>query len=119
MKPSSSLKITYPTAFHFKEERVLAAHPPSCHPRRVFGCPESERKGEKARKNGKERKAESFSPILLLSQNLSLITVQELIYCPIQEKLQKEPKSKVITRDKCDAPNPEGLLTTRQPEEYS
>ena len=33
-----------PSAFSFKEERILAAHPPSCHPRRVFGCPESERK---------------------------------------------------------------------------
>ena len=36
---------------------VLAAHPPSCHPRRVFGCPESERKGEKARENRKQRES--------------------------------------------------------------
>ena len=40
----------------FKEKRVLAAHPPSCHPRRVFGCPESAKKmrekGEKVRKAG-------------------------------------------------------------------
>ena len=57
MKPSSSLKIPYLAAFHFKEERVLAAHPPSCHPRRVFDCPESERKWEKARENGKERES--------------------------------------------------------------
>ena len=53
--------------------------------------------GEKRRKSGK---AESFLPILLLSKKLSLITVQELIYCPSQAKLQKEPKSKAITRDK-------------------
>ena len=28
---------------------------PSCYPRRVFGCPESEGKGEKMRETGKER----------------------------------------------------------------
>ena len=28
----SNLQILHPTAFCFKEERVLAAHPPSCHP---------------------------------------------------------------------------------------
>ena len=49
----SSLKILYPAAFHFKEERVLAAHPPSCHPRRVFGCPKS---GKKMRENGEKVK---------------------------------------------------------------
>ena len=47
----SSGQILHPTAFHFKEGRVLAAHPPSCHPRRVFGYPENgkenKRKGEK------------------------------------------------------------------------
>ena len=53
--------------------------------------------GEKRRKSGK---AESFLPILLLSKKFSLITVQELIYCLSQAKLQKEPKSKAITRDK-------------------
>ena len=55
MKPSSSLKILYPAAFHFKEERVLAAHPPSFHPRGVFGYPENERKWEKVRENEKRR----------------------------------------------------------------
>ena len=50
MKTSICLKILYSTAFHFKKERVLAAHPPSCHPRSVFDCPESERKGEKLEK---------------------------------------------------------------------
>ena len=53
--------------------------------------------GEKKRKSGK---VESFPPILLLSKKFSLITVQELIYFLSQEKLQKEPKSKAITRDK-------------------
>ena len=53
---SLSLQILHPTAFCFKEEGVLAAHPPSCHPRRVFGCPESAKKmrenEEKVRKAG-------------------------------------------------------------------
>ena len=49
----SSLKILYPVAFHFKEERVLASHPLSCHPRRVFGYPEN---GKKMRET--ERKKE-------------------------------------------------------------
>ena len=62
---SSSLQILHPEAFYFKEKRVLAAHPPSCHPRRVFGCLESAKKmrekGEKEekRETGKKR-AESF-----------------------------------------------------------
>ena len=59
-------------------------------------------KGRKREKMEKIGKAESFPPILLLSQKkkLSVITVQELIYYPSQAKLQKEPKSKAITRDK-------------------
>ena len=53
MEPSSSLKIMYPAAFHFKEQRVLAVHPPSCHPRRVFGFPEN---GKKMRESEAEEK---------------------------------------------------------------
>ena len=53
MEPSSSLKIMYPAAFHFKEERVLAFHPPSCHLRRVFGCLEN---GKKMRESEAEEK---------------------------------------------------------------
>ena len=70
MEPSSSLKILYPTAFHFKKERVLASHPPSFHPWRVFGFPES---GEKMRESGGKRKeagtVERFPPILLMSKS--------------------------------------------------
>ena len=51
----SSLKIMYPAAFHFKEERVLAAHPPSCHPQRVFGCLESGRKMKENERKWKRR----------------------------------------------------------------
>ena len=44
-------------AFVVKDEGGLAAHPLSCHPRRVFGCPENETKWEKVRENGKERES--------------------------------------------------------------
>ena len=57
MRTSSCLSILHPTAFSFKEDRVLAAHPPSCHPRRVFGYLESERKQEKLEKEREELKA--------------------------------------------------------------
>ena len=36
-----------PVAVVFKDEEGLATHPPSCHPQRVFGYPESEGKREK------------------------------------------------------------------------
>ena len=48
MEPLEGLKILHPVASHFKEERVLAAHPPSFHPWRVFGYLENERKGKEA-----------------------------------------------------------------------
>ena len=59
MKPFSSLKILYPTAFHFKEERVLAAHPPSCHPRGGGGglCLASEKGRENERKWRKKKRS--------------------------------------------------------------
>ena len=51
-------------------KRVLASHPPSCHPWRVFGFPES---GEKMRESGGKRKeagtVERFPPILLMSKS--------------------------------------------------
>ena len=75
MKLSSSLKILYPAAFHFKEERVLAAHPLSCHPRRVFGCPESGRKGEKQRETGKEREELKAFRHFINEQKKDLFTV--------------------------------------------
>ena len=52
MEPSACLKILHLVALFFKEKKVLATQPPSCHPRRVFDCPESERK---MRETGKER----------------------------------------------------------------
>ena len=55
MEPSACLRILHLVAFFFKEKEVLATHPLSCHPRRVFGYSESERKGEKMRETGKER----------------------------------------------------------------
>ena len=47
-------KISPPAAFYFKKEVVLAAHPPSCHPWRVFGNQERERKRREKRENWKE-----------------------------------------------------------------
>ena len=49
MRTPCYTQIPCPITFLFKEERILATHPPSCHPRRVFGYPENERKGEKVR----------------------------------------------------------------------
>ena len=68
MRTSSCLRILHPTTFSFKEESVLAAHPPSCHPRRVFGYPESERKLEKLEKEREELKA-SRPKILLIKKS--------------------------------------------------
>ena len=53
---TSSFKISPPAAFYFKKEVVLAAHPPSCHPWRVFGNQERERKRREKRENRKNKK---------------------------------------------------------------
>ena len=45
-----------PNSLPLQGKRVLAAHPPSCHPQRVFGSRERERKGKKMgekEKNGR------------------------------------------------------------------
>ena len=84
---------------YFREEGVLATHPPSFHPRRVFGYPESEKKSEKMRETGeRERRAESFPPKNFINEKKGLpITVhQELIYCPSQAKLQKKQNQKLL-----------------------
>ena len=54
MGTTSSFKISPPAAFYFKKELVSAAHPPSCHPWRVFGNQERERKRREKRENWKE-----------------------------------------------------------------
>ena len=41
-------------ALLFKDEGVLANHPPSCHPRRVFGCLENGKKMRETRAEEKE-----------------------------------------------------------------
>ena len=56
-----------PNSLPLQAKRVLAAHPRSCHPRRMFGSREKERKGKKMgenEKNGKtgEKRAESLCP---------------------------------------------------------
>ena len=53
---TSSFKISPLAAFYFKKELVLAAHPPSCHPWRVFGNQKRERKRREKRENWKNKK---------------------------------------------------------------
>ena len=48
---TSNLKISPPADFYFKKEVVLASHSPSCHPWRVFGNQERERKRREKREN--------------------------------------------------------------------
>ena len=63
----SSLKILYLAAFHFKEERVLAAHLVSYHPRKVFGCLENGKKmREIERKWKRQEKLKASAPKNLL-----------------------------------------------------
>ena len=54
---TNNLKISPPAAFYFKKEVVLAAHPPSCYPWRVFGNQERERKRREKRENLKENES--------------------------------------------------------------
>ena len=71
MEPSACLRILHLVASYFKEERVLVAHPSSCHPWRVFGYLENERKGEKVGETGKEAgalKASRQKEILLMGE---------------------------------------------------
>ena len=92
---TSSLKILYPTAFHFKEERVLAAHPPSCHPRRVFGNQERERK---MRESGGKRKEAGTAPAYFINQKkLSLVTVHRCLYtAPAKQNYKKNQNQKLL-----------------------
>ena len=68
---TSNLKISPPAAFYFKKEVVLAAHPPSCHPWRVFGNQERERKRREKRENWKENESCAY---VLSSEKLGLQT---------------------------------------------
>ena len=71
-KEPSSLKILYPAAFHFKEERVLAAHPLSCHLWRVFGCLESGKKNEKMERVKKAGELKASHQFLLIDGLIDL-----------------------------------------------
>ena len=82
MKPSSSLKILYPTAFHFKEERVLAAHPPNCHPQ---GCLSSEKvreSGGKRKEAGELKVSRQKETFINGEKRCWLQCLLGLIYCP-------------------------------------
>ena len=54
MEPSACLRILHLVASHFKVERVLAAHAPSCHPLRVFGYLEKREKMRENERKGKD-----------------------------------------------------------------
>ena len=96
MKPSSSLKILYPAAFHLKEEGVLAAHPPSCHPWRVFGYLENERKGKEAR----ALKASCQKEILLIEKIPITVFAWAYILSQNNTNYQNQQKNLTITRTK-------------------
>ena len=53
-----------PNSLPFKGKRVLAAHPPSCHPRRMFSNQEKERKRKKM---GEKEKNGSSGALILFA----------------------------------------------------
>ena len=56
-----------PNSLPLRGKRALATHPPSCHPRRVFGSLENEKENEKNREQrGAEAGELKASPITLL-----------------------------------------------------
>ena len=44
-----------PNTFYFKEERVLANHPPSCHPQRMFDAQKMKKKMKESEIKEKKR----------------------------------------------------------------
>ena len=100
MEPSACLQILHPAAFHFKEERVLAAHPSSCHPRRVFDNQKRKRKCEKNEEKEKKRELLKGSlPILLMSKSFSfsLDTVHRSLYtAPAKQNYKKNQNQKLL-----------------------
>ena len=55
-----------PVTFLFKHEGILATHPLSYHPQRVFGSRENERKKEKDRENKRSGKIPTEKNVLLI-----------------------------------------------------
>ena len=103
METSRCLQILHPATFSFKEEGFLATHPPSCHPRRVFGSPESERKREKMIEKKKEREELKASRLksLLVSKKVSDYCVCLGLYtAPKKYKLPKSTKAVNCYKDK-------------------
>ena len=90
---SSNLQILPPAAFCFKEEGVLANHPPSCHPWRVFGCLENRKERERKLKQeeaGKyELKASQKFIVMLIDCHL---LQTEAYICSEKGKLQNNMK---------------------------
>ena len=95
---TSNLKLSPLAAFYFKKEVVLAAHPPSCHPWRVFGNQERERKRREKRENWKENEK-----LRVCTERLKVAsgykTMGVYIGHPMCETTRK-PKILAHTRDK-------------------
>ena len=83
---------------YFKEEGGLATHPSSCHPWRVFGCPESERKGEKIRETGeREGRVESFQPKSFINGEDTFIVLMWGFYiAPAKQNYKKNQNKKLL-----------------------
>ena len=90
-----------PVAFSFKEEGFLAAHPPSCHPRRVFGCPKSGKKMKENEGRGERgRSTESFSTILFIDGSTLSQTLTPSYVLLKAREVTKKTKTKSYYKDK-------------------
>ena len=89
-----------PVALLFKDEKVLANHPLSCHPQGVVGSRESERKGEKMREKEKSGKIGALREKSFINGEDNLVTVLVWgFYSQIPfTKYQKNQKRKLLQR---------------------
>ena len=79
-------------------KRALAAHPPSCHPRRVFGRRENEKENERKRETGASWR--SFpKPIFIIKWKSSFQSLGWVDLYPTSLQITKKNyKSNTITR---------------------
>ena len=100
-KPSVAFD-SLPSGHPLQGKMALAAHPPSCHPQRMFDSRESERKGKKMgekEKTGKleKKRAESFALILFVKSSQQCLSWGPYSQNPLQ--ITKKTKLKANTRD--------------------
>ena len=105
---TSNLKILPPAAFYFKKEVVLAAHPPSCHPWRVFGNQERERKRREKRENLKAKPKIKDFIYKNKNKNLQLLFSQRLML----ELLSRLQNKRGLYRPPQGMKIPKNLTTT-------